>query len=371
MEANGKLLIVDDEPRMCESLKAVLAGDHYDINTATSGRSAVAMLTAKKFDLVLMDYVIPDISGPRLMKQTRELNPEAALIVMTGYASVDKAVDALRLGAFDFLQKPFDCDELRAVIRRALQPGPRKLTSSNQAQSASPLSPVPAQTFVGDLASGTPEPKGTEIGSVVQDAFCVTGDTPIDDIKAVLKRDEPVSSVVVIEERRPIGLVMSIHLDHALSHPYGISLYSSRPVRALMDKYPLVLEYDTEIAEAARLAMMRPAQNLYDHLVITKDGEVLGTVSVRTMLQTLNRLQGERSCQLEHAYASLQRALEKVKKLSGLVPICAQCKKIRDDQGYWNQIEAFIEAHSDAEFSHSICPECVALLYPGLDLSRP
>lgn len=62
--------------------------------------------------------------------------------------------------------------------------------------------------------------------------------------------------------------------------------------------------------------------------------------------------------------ARLNKALEEVKTLSGFLPICASCKKIRDDKGYWNQIEAYISDHSEAEFSHSICPECVKKLYP-------
>ena len=62
----------------------------------------------------------------------------------------------------------------------------------------------------------------------------------------------------------------------------------------------------------------------------------------------------------------LKDALEQVRTLSGLLPICANCKKIRDDKGYWNQIESYIREHSDAEFSHSICPECARILYPDL-----
>ena len=64
--------------------------------------------------------------------------------------------------------------------------------------------------------------------------------------------------------------------------------------------------------------------------------------------------------------ADLQEALAKVKTLSGFLPICASCKKIRDDKGYWNQIEAYISEHSAAEFSHGICPECVEKLYPDI-----
>lgn len=64
----------------------------------------------------------------------------------------------------------------------------------------------------------------------------------------------------------------------------------------------------------------------------------------------------------------LEKALSEVKTLSGLVPICSHCKKIRDDKGYWNQIEVYIQEHSDAKFSHGICQECVKKHYPDLDI---
>ena len=67
---------------------------------------------------------------------------------------------------------------------------------------------------------------------------------------------------------------------------------------------------------------------------------------------------------LEEEKEKLKEALKKVKRLSGLLPICASCKKIRDDKGYWKQIELYIREHSEAEFSHSICPKCAKKLYP-------
>lgn len=66
----------------------------------------------------------------------------------------------------------------------------------------------------------------------------------------------------------------------------------------------------------------------------------------------------------EDLIAELQAALEQVKQLSGLLPICASCKKIRDDNGSWNQIESYIHDHSEAEFSHGLCPDCAKKLYP-------
>jgi hypothetical protein len=62
--------------------------------------------------------------------------------------------------------------------------------------------------------------------------------------------------------------------------------------------------------------------------------------------------------------AELQGALAKIKTLKGMLPICASCKKVRDDKGYWSQIEAYISEHSEAEFSHGLCPECAQKLYP-------
>lgn len=91
-----------------------------------------------------------------------------------------------------------------------------------------------------------------------------------------------------------------------------------------------------------------------------RGGELLARVAIHVKLrQALERERGLRR--------SLEETLAQVKTLSGLLPICARCKKIRDDNGYWNQIEAFISAHSDADFTHGICPECSSALYPEMN----
>ncbi len=73
---------------------------------------------------------------------------------------------------------------------------------------------------------------------------------------------------------------------------------------------------------------------------------------------------------LNSTLQELKDALAKVRTLSGLLPICSNCKKVRDDQGYWNQIEVYIDQHSDASFSHGICPECTELLYPEINKKK-
>ena len=79
-----------------------------------------------------------------------------------------------------------------------------------------------------------------------------------------------------------------------------------------------------------------------------------------------NLKQGKEALQLERD--NLKKALAEIKTLRGILPICSSCKKIRDDDGYWEILEQYVQKHSEAEFSHSICPECVQKLYPDLTL---
>jgi PAS domain S-box-containing protein len=93
-------------------------------------------------------------------------------------------------------------------------------------------------------------------------------------------------------------------------------------------------------------------------------GAFLGTQGIARDITERKKAEEER----EKLISQLQAALDNIKTLKGLLPICANCKKIRDDKGYWNQIEAYVRDHSDAVFSHSICPECAEILYPDIFL---
>jgi hypothetical protein len=82
-----------------------------------------------------------------------------------------------------------------------------------------------------------------------------------------------------------------------------------------------------------------------------------------TIRDVTKRVQAEK--EREELIADLEEALASIKTLRGLIPICVSCKKIRDDEGYWNQVEVYIAQHSEAEFTHGICPDCKRELYPG------
>ncbi len=96
------------------------------------------------------------------------------------------------------------------------------------------------------------------------------------------------------------------------------------------------------------------------------DNTVAGVIGVARNISKRVAIEEER----ENLIAELQDALASIKTLKGMLPICASCKKIRDDKGYWQQIEEYISEHSGAEFSHGICPDCLERLYPGHDLKK-
>jgi PAS domain S-box-containing protein len=115
-----KVLIVDDEPRMCDSLKVLLSSQGYETQTGYSGKEAMECLSRDNFDLVLLDIVMPDMTGHQLMDYINRQDRETVVILMTGHASVDSAVESLRRGAYDYLRKPFDFDQLLKRVGNAL-----------------------------------------------------------------------------------------------------------------------------------------------------------------------------------------------------------------------------------------------------------
>jgi PAS domain S-box-containing protein len=116
-----KILIVDDEPRMCTSLKMLLSDHGYEINTSNNGKEAIEYLSKNDFDLVLLDVVMPDMGGRQVMDYIKAQSLETLVIVITGYASIESAVAALRDRAYDYLRKPFEYEELLKTVENALE----------------------------------------------------------------------------------------------------------------------------------------------------------------------------------------------------------------------------------------------------------
>ena len=115
-----KILIVDDEHRMRESLKELLSSQSYELKTSNSAKEAIEYLKQKTFDLVLLDMVLPDMSGHQVMDYIKKQNPDTLVIVITGHASMESAIGSLRKGAYDYIRKPFEPYDLLTTVKNAL-----------------------------------------------------------------------------------------------------------------------------------------------------------------------------------------------------------------------------------------------------------
>ena len=118
--ARKSILVVDDEKNQREILETILSGEGYDVTTASSGEAAMKFVEARRFDLVLTDLKMTGMSGLDLLKELTNYDKSIIVILLTAHGSVDSAVDALRLGAFDYLQKPYDSEKLLETVSRAL-----------------------------------------------------------------------------------------------------------------------------------------------------------------------------------------------------------------------------------------------------------
>jgi two-component system response regulator HydG len=128
-----KILVVDDEASHRKMIEAVLSDEGYEIKQAGDGQAAIDAVEKGFFDLILMDIRMAEVSGLEALKQIKEISPGIPIIIMTAYASVDSAVDALKSGAYDYLTKPLDIDELKILIGQALRSaGKRKHLSQRK-----------------------------------------------------------------------------------------------------------------------------------------------------------------------------------------------------------------------------------------------
>ncbi len=148
---SDRLLVVDDEPGMRELLEIMLSQEGYTVRTAATGEEGFKMYRQQEPDLVLTDVKMPGMSGLDLIREIRSVNPSIPIIAITAYSSAEDAVRAVREGAYDYLSKPFEIEDLRIIIRNALET--RRLRSENAKLRLS----VEGKTRFGDIIGRSPQ----------------------------------------------------------------------------------------------------------------------------------------------------------------------------------------------------------------------
>ncbi len=118
---NGKILIVEDEKSMREVLKILLEGEDYDVMTASDGLEGLSSLDKDIFDLVITDMKMPRADGFQILKKVKEISPDTIVIMITAFGTTETAIEAMKLGAYDYINKPFNIDEIRIIIKKAFE----------------------------------------------------------------------------------------------------------------------------------------------------------------------------------------------------------------------------------------------------------
>ncbi len=118
---DNTILVVDDEPGMREFLEIMLQKDGYNVETAADGPEAIDKIEEKLFDLAIVDIQMPVLNGIEVLKKFNEKSPDTTVIMITAYASHETAIEAMKLGAYDYITKPFKIDEIKLVIKKALE----------------------------------------------------------------------------------------------------------------------------------------------------------------------------------------------------------------------------------------------------------
>jgi len=185
-----QVLIVDDEPNLRKILSAQLTRDGYDVMIAEDGEQGLSMLKENHIDMVITDLKMPKVDGMTLLKEALREDPELPIVMITAHGTVDTAVEALKSGAFDYLTKPFDKDEVRQIVAKALKT--KELSGAEASQSG---------------ASGA---SGARFG--------IIGQSPgITDLYAVLERvaDTPTTVLITGESGTGKELVARALHDHS------------------------------------------------------------------------------------------------------------------------------------------------------------
>ncbi len=171
----SNLLIVDDEQSYRQLLTLVFEGDGHKIRTAMNGRDALEQLQVEPAEVIITDVKMPDMNGIELLRAAREASPDVGVVLMTAFATVDTAREAFKLGADDFIQKPFDVEELKIIVKKAFER--QSLIVENRAFKRAQRDRGSVKNIIGHSAKMQAVYQMIETVAEVQSTILVTGES--------------------------------------------------------------------------------------------------------------------------------------------------------------------------------------------------
>ena len=314
-----RILVVDDDPDVVRNIRGWLQHEGYSVLESQSDRSMGDVASDNPVDLILLGTGSTQNSmAIDLCRQFRDCeSTRNSPIILLSQDSPASLASGLAAGAGDFVMKPLRAEDLLARIRLWLQ-SPQEAVSRPENQKA--------------------VPSDTESQIHRQASFAQYNPNPVLELSA--------SAGINYCNDAAIGMARSLGRENPLQilPPDTAELVEN----CLQTGSPRLR---VEILIEARVISWSFFPVASSHTVHCYGGDITGR----------KRMEAER----DRLIVELQKALASVKSLSGLLPICASCKKIRDDQGYWSQVERYVQDHSQATFTHGMCPDCAKIYFPG------
>jgi PAS domain S-box-containing protein len=312
------ILFIEDNAGQRRTLFDILKAKGYEMFVAGNGADGLAFLKGNPVNLVLTDLGLPDISGIDILREVKAAYPAIQVIILTGSATFDSAVEATNLGAFSYLLKPYDIDQLLMHIQRAIekQRVDEELRISRQ--------------MLEDVSQGI-----TESILLISREYKIlwANRTAIDQVG------------LTMQEIVGNSCYATIHHRESLCEPPA----EPCPLRKFLatgNAKTVQRRHDKDGNETVVEVNVYPVKD--------NAGDITGFVHVSRDITERDRLEKE----IADKVVQLETSLARVKQLEGILPICTYCKKIRDETDKWHQMEEYISKHSEADFSHGICPEC-------------
>lgn len=325
MSESLNTVVVDDNPDDRALVIRELRREFPGLNAEeiTHAKGFARALESTSVDLVITDFQLHWTDGLTVLRSFKARWPDCPVVMFTGTGSEEVAVEAMKAGLDDYILKsPKQYARLPAVAKLALKMrDQRRQLRSAEAKYATLFTSVPI-----GLYRATPQGELLEVNAALAEMLHFSDPAELIGARLSELHANPAEYAQWQTLMEQQGMVHGFQAQ--LRTPPGGMCWVENSARATTERAG-----DSPIFEGS-----------------------LEDISHR------KKVEQER----EELISELQHALATVKTLSGLLPICAACKKIRDDHGYWNQIEVFIENHSDAEFTHSFCPDCMRHLYPEL-----
>jgi PAS domain S-box-containing protein len=313
------ILLIEDSEMDAELLLAELRHKDYTpvCRRVQTAWETLAALQQHEWDVIISDYYLPQFSGPEALKLVQESRIDVPFIMISGVCGEEVAVQVMKAGADDLILKS-NFSRLAPAIEREMEAARRRREQ------------VRVETAMRHLAA------------IVESSEDAIYSKNLDS--------------VIVSWNRGAERIFGYSADEIIGHSI-VKLFPLNQRDELLDIISAVRR--SEIIDYKETSRKHKNGRVIPVSVTVSpvkgaDGAVIGAATIARDITAHKRAEQEHL----QLIGELTQALERVKTLAGLLPICASCKSIRNDDGYWQKVEAYISQHSDAQFTHSICPDC-------------